>query len=168
MDEFRNPKNVKLAADTAKLADAYAAIATNEAEIAELDAQAAQKEKEMEAERPRMAAIMKRERCKVERDVESARQSKWHNDSVKMKLRALVEYDLDEPMDVQEKENGEGSIRWWMELARENNMKDGGNGNLFGGIIRTRKTLETGELVLQNGEPVERDDEELEKEISRL
>ena len=169
MDEFRHPKNVKLAADAAKLADAYAAIAANEAEIAELDAQAAQKEKEMEAERPRMAAIMKRERRKAEMDAENARQLKWHNDSVKMKLRALVEYDMDEPMDVEEKEpNGEGSVRWWMKLAREDNIKDGGNGNLFGGMIRTRKTVENGQLVLENGEAVEWDEQELEKEMSRL
>lgn len=172
MDEFRHPKEVQKAKDAAKqaardveIAELHKAVAVTTAQMEELKAA---HDAEEEAKRiivARTPAILAHQRC-LRRQIatvqDNDRMQRWKIDLIKTKLRALVEVGMDEGMDVREEEpNGVGSVRWWMEMARNENIQDGGNGNLLGNSIKTRKMLDTGVLVEWN-------DEELEAAMDRL
>lgn len=169
MDEFRHPRAAQKARDAARdveLAELHKTMAIKATQIDAL--KAAKQAAEDEEKRilvARTPAILAHQRCMRRQGTtfpEVDRMKRWDTDLIKFKLRALVEDGVDEAMDVREEEpNGVGSVRWWMEMAREENIRDGGSGSLFGGSIKTRKLLGTGQFV-------EWDDKELEAEMSKI
>lgn len=143
MDEYRGPRMIQKAASAvhvaANEAELVATQAILDARVLELEETRAEHERNTEIYESRKRGLLARERCarrKLAAIEEGERMRRWQDEAIKIKLMALCEGGMDDDMDIREEEDGGmGSVRWWMEMARSEKMRESDSCDLFGSTV---------------------------------